>query len=224
VLVQMSEETLLAELQAASAAAQTVGGREPLGLRAVEPSPGRRWYLCAFDGPEFLCLTEVLTPEAAQARVREVAAAGLLTEHAEELIDAEELRGLARAASGLIARDGESEGLADALGAIAHEALGLAAWREAPARAVASIAELDVAVAAHERLRAAYGRFVDATEPLVAAQERLPAERVAALRAVEEAAGGAGVGAGLAQRLAGAVPECDDGAGQVVAAHVTRLA
>jgi hypothetical protein len=46
---------------------------------------------------------------------------------------------------------------------------------------------------------------------------------MAALRGVEEAAGRAGVGESLAQRLGATMEDCDEAAAQVVAAHLTRL-
>ena len=75
----------------------------------------------------------------------------------------------------------------------------------------------------HERARSAYGRFVALTDPLVAIQDQLAPERREALREVEEGAGRAGLGEALAARLADAMPDCDEGAVQVVAAHLTRL-
>jgi hypothetical protein len=222
VCAQAAEE-LVVDLEAASAAAAGTAGRAPLGLRAVEPVPDRRWYLCAFEGPAFLCLTSSLTTESDVDRVREVAAASLLWEHAEALVDPEALRVLARSASRLIAAGEEEPEVADSLAALAQAALALAAWREAPERALAALDDLESGVALHERARSAYGRFVVVTEPLVAIQEELAPERRAALREVEESAGRAALGGGLAARLADAMPDCDEGALQVVAAHLTRL-
>lgn len=122
----------------------------------------------------------------------------------------------------LVAPPGGPE-VAAALEAVAARALELAAWREEPRRVVASVPALDDAILLQERLMLAYGRFVHASEPLVAVQDTLPGEAVEALRAVEEAAGRAGAGERLADRLAAAMPECDEGAGQVVAVHLTRL-
>jgi len=222
--VSESAEDLAAQLSAAHAAASALAGREPLGLRAVEPASGRRWYLCAFEGPSFLCLAGGLQAEPSERRARQAAAASLLVERAEQLVDADALRDLARAVGRALAHGAEGDDLAEALGEVAQEALELAAWREAPERALASLPELEAGGRRHERLRAAYGRFVTASDPLVAVQDTLPPALVEALRGLEEAAGAAGVGESLAQRLGAALPDCDEGAGQVVALHLTRLA
>jgi hypothetical protein len=139
-------------------------------------------------------------------------------------VDPDALRDLARAASRLLASGTEEGPLADAVAALAQEALELAAWREAPERALASLTELERGAALHERLRAAYAAFVAASEPLVAVQHELPAERVADLRALEEAAGRTGVAEPLSATLGAAVPACDEGAGEILAAHLTPLA
>lgn len=218
-------EKLAQDLAAARAAALALTGRAPLGLRAVEPASGRRWYLCAFEGPSFLCLAGGLDPEASERRAREAAAASLLVERAEQLVDSGALRGLAQAVGRVLAigMGDQADDLSEALAALAHEALELAAWRDAPERALASLPELDLGGRLHERLRTAYGRFVTASDPLVAVQDTLSRDLVEALRGVEEAAGAAGVGESLAQRLGAAIPDCDEGGGQVVALHLTTL-
>jgi hypothetical protein len=216
-------ELLAGQLSSAHGAASAIAGRAPIGLRAIEPAAGRRWYLCAFDGPSFLCLTASLDAEGSERRAREAAALGLLWEHAEAAIDAEALRGLAQAAGRSLAGAHGPAEVDAALGALAEEALRLAAWRAEPERALASLPELERGLRLHEAVRAAYGRFVAATDPLAAAQEVLPRDQVAGLREVEEAAGRAGLAESVAQRLAAAVPDCDEGAGQVVEGHLTRL-
>jgi hypothetical protein len=113
--------------------------------------------------------------------------------------------------------------VAASLEVVATRALELAAWRDEPLRALASLPALDDGVALHERLVGAYARFVRASEPLVAVQETLAPELIAALREVEESAGRAGAAERLADRLAGAMPECEDGADQMIGAHLTRL-
>jgi hypothetical protein len=64
---------------------------------------------------------------------------------------------------------------------------------------------------------------VSASAPLVSAQDRLSDEHLAALRALEEAAGHAGLAEALTPRLGAAVPSCDQGADEILAAHLTRL-
>lgn len=214
---------LVARLASARDAAIGLTGRDPLGVRAVEPAAERRSYLAAFDGPAFLCLAADLSAEVDVRRAREAASASLLWEHVEVLIDAGALRDLARAAGRLLARGGDPADVAESLELVAARALDLAAWRGDPLRALASLPQLDDAVALHERLVGAYARFVRASEPLVSVQDSLAPELIEALRAVEEGAGRAGAAQQLAGRLAGAMPECEDGADQIVAAHLTRL-
>jgi hypothetical protein len=214
---------LVEALGAARDAAAAVAGRPALGVRAVEPARGRRSYLCAFEGPAFLCLDDRLAAERDARRVREAASASLIWEHVESLVDAELLRDLAAAIGRLLARGGDPPEVAASLEVVAARALELARWRDDPARAVASVPDLDAAIALQERLVGAYRRFLRASEPLVAVQDRLDAGLVDALREVEERAGPAGASERLADRLAAAMPETEDGAGQVVRAHVTRL-
>ena len=216
-------QALVDDLGAAREAAGAIAGRPPLGLRAVELAEDRRAYLCAFEGPAFLCLRGDLRPEDGERAARQVATAGLLWEQAEGLVDAERLRELAAAVGRALAIGVDGAGVEDALGAVAELALELAAWRDEPRRAVASLPDLDAAVARQERLLVGYGRFVVASEPLAAAQDRLEPDLVQALRSVEEAAARAGAIDRLAVRLADAMPGCDEGAGEIVAAHLTRL-
>lgn len=216
----MIAEKIAEELAAAHAAAEAIARRPPLGLRAVEPGKGR-WYLCAFDGPAFLCLTSAFVPETSVRRIRDVAAAGLLAERREQYVAPEPLRALAAAASRVVARNEEDATTVDALVGLAHEALDLAGWADAPERVVAALADLDEAARRHERLRLMYSRFVSATDALVAVQDTLNRDRMAALRAVEEAAGEAEIGESLGRRLGAAMEDCDAAAAEVVAAHLT---
>ena len=113
--------------------------------------------------------------------------------------------------------------MAASLEVVAARALDLARWRDDPARAIASVPDLDTVTALQERLVGAYRRFLRASEPLVEVQDRLDAGLVDALRDVEERAGPAGAVERLADRLGAAMPETEDGADQVVRAHLTRL-
>ena len=177
----------------------------------------------AFEGPAFLCLAADLTAEVDERRAREAASASLLWETVETLVDAAALRELARAVGRFLAVGGELTAVSQTLETLAARALELAAWRDEPLRALASLPALDDGVALHERLATAYSLFVRASEPLVGVQDTLTPEVIAALREVEEAAGRAGAAERLADRLAGAMPGCEDGADQMVAAHLTRL-
>jgi hypothetical protein len=215
---------LVERLGAARDAAAAIAGRPAIGVRAVEPAHGRRSYLCAFPGPAFLCLDDRLAAERDPRRVREAASASLLWEQVESLVDAASLRDLAAAIGRLLARGGDPPEVAESLEVVAARALDLARWRDDPARAVASVPGLDRATALQERLVGAYRRFLRASEPLVEVQDRLDPGLVDALRDVEQSAGPAGAAERLADRLAAAMPETEDGADQVVRAHLTRLA
>jgi hypothetical protein len=214
---------LVVRLSRARDAAAGLSGRQPLGVRAVEPALGRRNYLVAFEGPAFLCLTSDMSAEVDERRARETASAGLLWESVETIVDADALRDLARAIGRLLALGEGPREVSESLETVAARALELAAWREEPVRALASLPDLEGAIGLHERLVGAWARFMRASEPLVEMQETLTPGLVGALREVEEAAGRAGAPERLADRLAGAMPECEEGAEQILAAHVTRL-
>lgn len=215
---------LIDELGAAHVAAARIARREPLGVRAVELPGGRRGYLCAFEGPTFLCLTADLAPEPRAQAVREIAGAGLLWEHVEALIDAERLRGLASACAGVLATADLPSSVSDTLAALAERALALADWRDQPERIVASLPDLDALAALHERLRAAWGLFVRASDPLVAIQARLAPELIERLRAVEQAAGEVHAPERFIEILSALLPECGEDADSVIGSHLTPLA
>lgn len=204
-------------------AAGDLAGRPPLGVRAVEPSAGRRVYVAAFEGPAFLCLGPDLRAEDDLRRAREASSASLLWEHVEALVDADDLRALAAAVARALAVGEDPHGIMAILQTVAARALELAAWRDEPVRALASVPDLDRAVVLQERMVGSYARFVRASEPLVERQDELSDELVAALRGLEEAAGRAGAGERLAERLAAAMPACEEGADMMVQAHLTRL-
>ena len=142
-----------------------------------------------------------------RARPRRPACSG---RHVETLVDADALRELARAIGRLLALGGDPTAVSETLETVAARALELAAWRDEPLRALASLPALDEGALAPAR---APGRglraLLRASEPLVAVQDTLTPELIAALREVEEGAG-AGAGERLADRLAGAMPECED--------------
>lgn len=216
-------ERLLRDLGAAHASAASIAGREPLGVRAVERGPDARAYLCAFEGPAFLCLGADLTPERSMARAREIAGAGLLWEHLEFIVDAAALRELVATAGRALAVTGEPREVMASIETLAARALELADWRERPERALASMPAMDAATAIQERTHAAYRLFVRASDPLVDVQDRLDPGFVGALRSVEQAAAVARATERLADLLAAALTEAADGADQVVRAHLTPL-
>jgi hypothetical protein len=216
-------DALLGDLEGAYAAATSLAGAEPLGVRAVEWAPDRRGYLCGFPGASFLCLGHDFAPVRSAERAREIAGAGLLWEHLEEAVDPEALLALVRAIGRGLTVLHEPMAVQEALQEVATLALELVHWRGRPERVLASLVEIDSANAIQGRLHAAYALFVRASDPLVEAQDRLDPEVVDALREIEGAAAAAGVGAWLAQALADALPLCAEGADQIVAAHLTPL-
>lgn len=217
------EQALAAELTQAAHAARDAAGRTPIGVRAVEPLDGRRWYLAAFAGPEFLCLDRDLATEGERRRVHAAASASLLVETVEALLPPDDLRYFSEAGARLIALDTPTPGLDAALQHTGQDTLALLAWREHPQREVASVAAVDAGVALQERVYTSYGRYVSASEPLVARQDQLEPDLVSALRVYEEAAGRAGAGEKLASRLGDLMMDCEEGAQEIVAAHLTPL-
>ncbi|MFN8122661.1 MAG: hypothetical protein U0237_09550 [Thermoleophilia bacterium] len=214
---------LVTRLGAAQAAAAGLAGVPPLGLRAVELAAAPAHYVCAFEGPAFLVLDPAMRPLASRHAVMRHAAAGLLWEQLEGLVDAGHLRALAAAGGRLLAVGLEPDAAADAVQEVVQAALRVASWREGPLRAVASMTQVDVLSTLQERLHAAYVRFVAATEPLVERQDQLGEELVMALRGFEEAAGLGGAGERLADRIGLMLPACDEGAAEMAAAHLTPL-
>ena len=214
---------LVERLASAHAAAAAIAGAPPLGIRAVVLAASEEHHICAFDGPAFLCMGPDLRPVTSDHLMRRHAAAGLLWEQLEGLVDATRLRDLAGAGGRLLAMGLEPATASEAVQDVVQHALRVAAWREGDLRAVASMTQVDVVSTLQERVHAAYVRFVAATEPLVEQQGALGAELVAALRGFEEAAAAAGVGERLADRIARMLPACDDGAAEMAAAHLTPL-
>lgn len=214
---------LAAELTAARAAAEAHVGVPPLGIRAVDTSPGRRRYLCAFPGAAFLCMDEAHRPATQREEVRRVASCALLVEHGEGAIDGPELTMFATLA-GRVARVAGDADLGATLHGLATAAMALNAWREAPERAIASLASLEDAIAMHDRLRVGFERFVEQSDPLVATQDSLPGELVDALREFELAAGRVALSRPLASALAEAIGAIDAGAEEIADGHVTTLA
>jgi hypothetical protein len=202
-----------------SAAART--GRVPSGVRLVEPSADAHWYLCAVDDA-FLCLDEGLAVETDPRHVHTAAGCVLLVEHAETFLDPAELSVVVPLAERIDAQLGDPA-LRPSLRAVAGTAEALLVWREAPARAVASLPQLEVGVRLHDAFRAAWGVFVVASDPLVERQDELPAEAVDALRDIEQAGGRCGAVRSLAADLGEAISAVDAGADEIVARHLVPL-
>ncbi len=221
----MNDATLaeLAEhLTRAQEAAAAAAGRLPTGLRVVEPAPGHRWVLCAFDGPAFLCLDEKHQAEQSEEAVRRAAICALLVEQVESLVDAEELTLVAGICDRVASSDREGS-LGEVLRDVARGARELEQWRRAPGRVVAAVAEIDHGVACHERVRRHYERFLELSEPLVAVQDTLPGDLVDALRDLDAAASRAGLTTALPVAVAGAFEGVEAGADEMIAAHLTPL-
>lgn len=212
---------LVADLEGAAHSAAAVAGRDPVGVRAVEPSAGERWYLCAFEGPAFLCLDRDRNPEALRRLVQHAAGCALLVEHAESLVDSAELDVIA----GIAGRVGAAiEGtVAEALEGLEVDVVTLSAWRAEPERAVASLPALETAIRLHDIARAGYERFVEVSEPLVSIQDTLPAEVVDGLRDLEQAAHRAGLVRPLALTVSEAIAVIDAGTREILEHHLTPL-
>jgi hypothetical protein len=216
-------EGLVERLEHARGAAQRAAGRTPLGLREVEFAPGTRHYLCAFEGPAFICLADAGSPVTDVHVVHRVATVGLVWEQLEADVDPSRLGDVAAAAARVLAATDAPVQMVEAVAETAEHAVAISAWRESPLRAVASLAQVDVLFALQERGHRAYSRFIQGSEPLVARQDELSQDLVAALGGFERASIAAGLGARLADRLGAVVSSCDQAAGEIVAAHLTPL-
>lgn len=216
-------QALAARMGDARDAAEAVAGRRMMGLRAVAPGTGGLAWLVAFEGPAFLCLDEQLRPAESLARVRDVAQASLAAEVVEEMVDADALRALAPATAALDAWRADLPAAVEALDRAAAHAGALADWRDAPERIVASLVELDAAVAMQERAHAAYATFVGVTEPLVERQDQLDAQLLVALTAVEQAAGAAGLGGSLGKMMGQGMGGLAEAADEMAGGHLTPL-
>jgi len=216
-------EDLVGRLAEARAAAERTTGYQALGLREVELAPGARNYLCAFEGPAFVCLTDVGRPVTDAHVVHRVATVSLVWEQLEADVDPSRLADVATSAARVLAATDAPAPMVEAVADTAEHAMAIRVWREAPLRAIASLVQVDVLFALQERGHRAYSGFVQGSEPLVARQDELPPELVAALAGFERAAIAAGLGARLADRLGEVVGSCDQAAAEIVAAHVIPL-
>jgi hypothetical protein len=221
-MTPQSMTALVADLEGAAQAAAAVAGRDPIGVRAVEPSAGERWYLCAFEGPAFLCLDRDHTPEGIRRRAQHAAGCALLVEHAESLLDAAELD-LTAGVAGRVGAVLDDDAVAEALGALGTGVATLSAWRTEPERAIASLPALEAAIRLHDVARAGYERFIEVSEPLVAIQDTLPEDVVAGLRDLEEAAHRAGLVRSLAVAVSEAIAVIDAGTREILELHLTPL-
>lgn len=216
-------EDLVRRLEEARQAAERAAGAPALGLREVELAPGVRHYLCAFEGPAFVCVSADGRPETDARVVHRVATVSLVWEQLEADVATSRLDELATAAARVLATADGPAPMTDAVAETAEHAMALRGWRESPLRAVASLVQVDVLFALQERGHRAYARFVRDSESLVSRQDELPAQLVGALGDFERAAIAAGLGGRLAERLGEVVGSCDQAAGEIVAAHLPPL-
>jgi hypothetical protein len=193
------------------------------GLRAVLPGTGGRAWMVAFEGPAFLCMDDHLRPADDLSRVRDVAQALLAAEVVDEMVDAAALRALRPHVDALGAFEAQHAAAVQALQRTADAADGLADWRDAPERIVASLVQVDAAALMQARAHSAYATFAGVTEPLVARQHELDQGLLAALVAVEQAAAEAGLGTLLSGVLGEGMPGIVEAADEMAAAHITPL-
>lgn len=208
---------------AARDAAEAVAGMPMAGLRAVRPGTGGRAWMVAFDGPRFLCLDDSLEPVADLARARDVAQALLAAEVVDEMVDAAALRAVRAHVEAMAPFEADLPSAVPALRRAADACDELATWRDQPDRIVACLVDIDAAVLIQARAHSAYATFAGLTEPLVARQHELAPELLAALVAVEQAAGDAGLGASLGTVLGEGMPGIVEAADEMAAAHITPL-
>lgn len=211
---------LLGRLDRARDAARAIAGVVPLGLREIELAPAERLYLCAFEGPAFVCIDSTGTPIGHSHLVHRVATASLVWEQLEADVDVSRLEEVAGSAGRVLAATDTPPIMCEAIAATAEHVAALAGWRGSPLRATASLVQVDVLFALHDRATQAYARFVDASAPLVEQQDRLDPNLTGVLGGFERAAIAAGLGARLADRLAAAIGACAQAADEIVAAHL----
>ncbi len=218
--LDLALDALVERLGHAHGTAARVAGRAPLGLREVDLGMGIRTFLCAFDGPEFVCLDEDGVPIRDRTLIQRSATMSLVWEQVEAEIDSTRLQELHEAAARLLAIADEPRDMVDAIGQVAEHAAAVRQWRECPLRAIASLTQLDVLFALHEQATAAYSFFVDASEPLVSAQEQMTPDVVTRLGAFEQAAIAAGLGARFSERIAAVIAACDQASNEIVGAYL----
>jgi hypothetical protein len=219
--LEAAMDDLVARLDAARDAATRLAGRAPLGLREVELSAGVRHYLCAFEGPGFLCLDADGSLVAEDHVVHRVATVSLVWEQLEAEVDVARLQEVSGAAARVLAVTDSPVDMCEAVAEAAEHAGAVGAWRASPLRATAALPQIDVLFAYQDRACRSYARFVAASEPLVARQDDLTADLVSALGAFERAAIAAGLGTRLAERLGSLVAACGQAADEIVAAQIS---
>jgi hypothetical protein len=223
-VADLSLEALLADLQTAAIALRALAPeREILGIQAVEIASERRHYLGALSGPTFICLDEKTQPVTGTREVHEVAAAVLLCERAGDEVDIEALHLLARSAAAMRAAGSGQPDLDATLEELAAAAFSVAAWRAAPERALSSLTAVETVTQLHDRLRGAHAAYLAITEPLAQEQDVLSDETIAQLRELDERAAVSRAATPFATRLGEWIFDCNEGAAEIVAKHVTPL-
>ncbi len=194
-------------------------GNPVTGIRAVEPEPRLRRYLCVRRDQEVFCVDADGHPVDDPEERRRTAAAVLLVEHVEECIDGEECRLVATLADRLTAAEVDERTATMASG-LSRSATALADWRLDPMRAIARIAELDRAASLQSDAHVAHGGYLAATEPLVGIQDTLDGALVELLRDLENACGRAGIAASLSGTLATVMDQIDADAARLLGGDV----
>ncbi len=164
--------------------------------------------------------TQAGAPVAAAHVVHRVATMSLVWEQLEAEVDGARLEEVIETSGRVLALTDAPAPMCAAIAATAEHVMAIIAWRTSPLRATASLMQVDVLFALHERATREYARFVQASEPLAAEQDRLDGDLTAALGAFERAAIAAGLGARLADRLGGAVGAAGQAADEIVAAQI----
>lgn len=176
------------------------------GIRAVEPEPAARRYLCVRRSGEVMCVDREGRPlEDADERHR-VAAAVLLVEYVEESIDGEECRLVASLSDRITSADLDAVAIRSAE-ALAEAAASLADWRLDPERSIARVADLDRAAQLQSGAHVAHSTYLAATEHLVEIQDTLDGGLIEILRDLENACGRAGIAASLPAALGQAMED-----------------
>ncbi len=176
------------------------------GIRAVEPEPDTRRYLCVRRNGGVFCVDRQGDAIDDIDERHRIAAAVLLVEYIEESIDGEECRLVATLAERLAASD-LGAGATRSARTLGDAAAALADWRLDPARSIARIAELDQGAQLQSDAHVAHSTYLTATEHLVAVQDTLDGELIELLRDLENACGRAGIAASLSAALGSAMED-----------------
>ncbi len=176
------------------------------GIRAVEPEPDARRYLCVRRSGDVICVDREGRPIDDEDERHRVAAAVLLVEYVEESIDGEECR-LVASLSDRLSSAALSTVAVRSVTALGEAAGSLADWCLDPARSIARVAELDRVAQLQSGAHVAHSTYLAATEALVEVQDTLDGGLIELLRDLENACGRAGIAAPLSAALSQAMED-----------------